>query len=377
MPSKRFDTTWQAEPHTIAKITILEAYLQAWFPIMGRTMRNQDILYIDGFAGPGEYNNYSKGSPVAAFTAAKDALEKSGQDWKAGSIHCAFIESDSKRFDHLKNVIEKITCPGHLKSHLLQSTFTNGLKQLKSKFPKVFTKTNPLFVFIDPFGATGAPFSEVVDILQSQCSEVLINFDVDGVARIFQADASASADVLLREIFGSDEWESRLTSKHNFHKLCLQALDLYKELLRRLPKVKYVFTFEMRSKSGLSYFLVFASQHPLGLEKMKEAMKKVDQTGGYSFSDARLKQTMFRFDQPEDFSLTMFNRFKGKTVRYSELRDFALNETPFTNPKAMLKALEAKHLIVVSSHDPKRRPGTFNEEKINTIIFKEVEGSGC
>ena len=284
MPSKRFDTTWQAEPHTIAKITILEAYLQAWFPIMGRTMRNQDILYIDGFAGPGEYTNYEKGSPVAAINAAVSALENSGRDWKAGSIHCAFIEPDTKRCEHLKKVIEKITSPDRLKTHFFNSTFTDGLKQLKTEFPKMFSHANPLFVFIDPFGATGAPFTEVTEILKSPRSEVLINFDVDGVARIFLAEKDARSDELLNGVFGNNDWMSRLKGISDFHQLCLEALNLYKENLRRLPKIKYVFAFEMRSKSGiLNYFLVFASQHPLGLEKMKEAMKKVDQTGGYSF----------------------------------------------------------------------------------------------
>lgn len=28
------DTIWEAEPHTLAKHTILKAYLQAWFPIL-------------------------------------------------------------------------------------------------------------------------------------------------------------------------------------------------------------------------------------------------------------------------------------------------------------------------------------------------------
>lgn len=74
MPSKEFGTTWPAEPHTLAKITILEAYLHVWLQIMGRSMTGADILYIDGFAGPGEYSNSPKGSPVAVLSAAQRAL---------------------------------------------------------------------------------------------------------------------------------------------------------------------------------------------------------------------------------------------------------------------------------------------------------------
>ena len=154
-------------------------------------------------------------------------------------------------------------------------------------------------------------------------------------------------------------------------------LNLYKQNLRRLPNIRYEFAFEMRSRSrSLNYYLVFASQHYLGLEKMKEAMKKVDQTGDYHFSDAHVnQQTLFRFDKPENSSHLMFARFEGKVVQYDELRDFALNETPFINPKGMLKDLENKDLITVSSRDPQRRKGTFNEENIIKITFKGGEYS--
>jgi len=56
-------TTWDAEPHTEAKHEILKKYLQAWIPIISRFGKAN---YIDGFAGPGIYNNGKKGSPLIA-----------------------------------------------------------------------------------------------------------------------------------------------------------------------------------------------------------------------------------------------------------------------------------------------------------------------
>jgi len=378
MPSKKFDITWQADPHTIAKITILEAYLHAWFQIMGRSMPGQDIAYIDGFAGPGEYTNHPKGSPLAALDAVKASLALVGRQWKAGDIHCVFIEDDGARFEHLRGVIGRLDIHSRIKVHLFQMTFTEGLAQFKAGFPRAFTGQCPLFVFIDPFGATGAPFSTVADILRSLRSEVLINFDADGIARILRAAGDANSDILLTEIFGDEGWRTALAGVHDFNAQCLQILNLYKRYLRRLPNIRYDFAFEMRSKSGsLNYHLVFASQHYLGLEKMKEAMKKVDQTGHYQFSDAAIgQQSLFRFDKPENYSPLMFSRFQGKAVTYNELRDYALNETPFINPKGMLRDLDGKELIIVASRDPKRRRGTFNEENIISITFKGGESSG-
>lgn len=375
MPSKKFGKIWKAEPHTLAKITILETYLKAWFQIMGRSMSGVDIFYIDGFAGPGKYENSLSGSPIAAIEASKTALASSGGQWKAGAIHCIFIESDKKRFDNLQQLLGKIEASKWIKIHLILKSFSDGMVQLKSETPRMFGGVSPLFVFIDPFGATGVPFTIVADILKSPRSEVLINFDADGIARIYRAEDKANSSALLDEIFGTRDWEKGLAGITDFPALCRQVLKLYKENLRRLPNIQYDFAFEMRTRATtLNYYLVFASQHHLGLEKMKEAMKKVDQTGTYQFTDAHVNQySLFRFNEPENYSPLLFARFCGKIIQYKELRDFALNETPFTNPKGMLKDLENKDLITVMSIDPKRRRGTFNEEKINSIIFKGSE----
>ncbi|MDP4030298.1 MAG: hypothetical protein Q8P42_15180 [Gallionella sp.] len=105
---------------------------------------------------------------------------------------------------------------------------------------------------------------------------------------------------------------------------------------------------------------------------MKEAMKTIDKSGEFCFSDAHLNQSkMFRFDEPSTYSPQLFEQFRGRTVNYPDLRDYALNESPFTNPKEMLKDLEKKNMIQVSSRDPKRRKGTFNEENLIGITFQQ------
>lgn len=133
------------------------------------------------------------------------------------------------------------------------------------------------------------------------------------------------------------------------------------------------------SKSGalIDYFLIFASQHHRGLEKMKEAMKRIDQSGEFLFSDAHADQLrLFRFDNPEDFSPRLFRRFTGSKVSYAEVRDYALNETPFTNPKSMLKHLEQQGHIVVESTNRKRKKGTYPDDTIIAIQFNEGGSDG-
>lgn len=56
--SVKLPTVWKAPQHTIAKIEMLGSYLSTWFSILGAWFSGQDIWYIDGFAGPGEYKTF-------------------------------------------------------------------------------------------------------------------------------------------------------------------------------------------------------------------------------------------------------------------------------------------------------------------------------
>ncbi|MBV9010141.1 MAG: three-Cys-motif partner protein TcmP [Verrucomicrobia bacterium] len=378
MSARQTDITWKAEPHTIAKIKVLEAYLVAYFQILGTSKSNQTLLYVDGFAGPDEYKNFPHGSPSAALSAAREALHNSQDRWVAGKLHCAFIESIPKRFENMVRKIEPFHQISGLCIHTYNTDFVNGLAKLRSDVPAPFAKADPLFVFIDPFGATGAPFDTVRDLLTSDCSEILINLDADGIGRIFQAKESANHDTLLTAIYGDRAWTSWFDKTEPFPLLCRRALRLYTEKLKSIADVRYVFAFEMQSSSGaLNYFLVFASKHPLGLVKMKEAMKRIDQDGSYRFSDADVSQpSLLRFDDPAPYARELHKQFEGRSVNYesldNEITNYALNDTPFRNAKQMLVILEKQGLIQVKTENVKRRKGTFKEGDVRAVEFLRV-----
>ena len=369
MPPK--DTIWEAAPHTLAKIEILSNYLFLYMRILGRSRRKQPLLYIDGFAGPDEYTNAANGSPTSALRAISMSISELGDNWVAGNVHCVFIEEKQDRFENLKKRLDIFPENFNIRLYPYNSTFVDSLRSVRQKFPTAFQSSNPLFAFIDPFGAKGAPFQTIAELLDSPCSEVLINFDTDGIHRIFQAQESANHTQVLTEIYGNTSWRQVFKKHYNGSQQCQAVLALYKQRLRSLVDVKYVFAFEMRSASdSLNYYLLFASKHPLGLIKMKEAMKKIDQDGSYRFSDARIGQTpIFRFDEPAQYSSTLYDKFKGRKVSYEELRDYTLNETPFVNPSKMLRELEKSDLISDVDYRGTRRKYSFAEDKTNSVTF--------
>ena len=112
-------TKWPLEPHTLGKHKVLENYMQAWLPIM--TKWNERVLFIDAFAGPGEYERGERGSPVIALQAFINHNARMGM---RKDIHFLFIEKKKERYDHLGRVLEdfKSELPRNCKYSVINST---------------------------------------------------------------------------------------------------------------------------------------------------------------------------------------------------------------------------------------------------------------
>ena len=369
---KRLPLVWNADPHTIAKIAILKGYLKAWFRILGARRPKEVMLFVDGFAGPGHYLNHEEGSPLAALRVAEAAISEMGADFIADRIHGAFIESDPQRFEMLCEAVAAFEGKPKLGVTKKCCEFAEGIRQIRAEVPAPFRGEGPLFVFADPFGGTGIPFGTFAESMQGKTAELPINLDADGIGRIFTAESNNNRDAQLSELFGNECWRESLTAGRDLKKLSVQILDLYKSRLRTLPEVKFVWSFAMRGKTdALNYYLVFATKHPLGMEKMKEAMRAIDKTGSYTFSDAHMEQReLFREDDAERYADDLFREFEGMSVSFADVHLFALNETPLLSAKTMLAILEKQGRLQVEirGSDP-RRAGSFPEDKVQALRF--------
>lgn len=371
MPSFKPKELWPAAPHTLAKIEIVRQYLVRWFQILGRGHASRRLLYIDGFAGPGEYTNSKDSSPIAALSAAKDLMYASS-DFRDMEVVFLFVEKEPWCAEHLRSLVKQKKWPLNIKWDIIQGTFDAQVGRILQQIRLQGQQLAPTFAFIDPFGATGLPFDIIKEILGYRSCEVLLNLDSDGVGRLFKAKGQEWNRDHLDAMFGDQSWQVALNPHASMAELTRQVLTLYKQKLRSIPNVHYVFPFSMGDRHGrLSYHLVFASQHRLGLEKMKEAMESVDASGSFSFSDAGAGEVMLPFDfkHPESWARKMQSVLAGKSRQYSDFDDYALNETPFKNPKKMLEWLKKQASVEVEWHGLPAKHG-FPEEKIKTIMLK-------
>lgn len=350
------ETIWPLEPHTRAKHEILRRYLQAWTPILTQG-GFPEIMYVDGFAGPGRYSEGEDGSPVIALRA---ALEH--RDRIRARIRFEFIERDEERADVLREIIDDLDTPDNFRIEVSGGeTFETAFEQIIASYPG--RRLPPTFAFIDPFGYSDVPLSIVRDILKHTSCEVLVNFMYEEVNRFLSLP---NQEGHFDSLFGTHEWrEGRPIAEPRTRKRFLH--DLYYRQLRDSAGAKYVRSFEMRNKRDrVDYYLFYATNSIVGLSRMKDAMWKVDGSGDFRFSDATNPNQAVLFGNEPNIDVLrsqLLTRFAGREVSVGEIVEFVLAETAFRKAhyRRVLKPLELAEppTIEVVDPPPTRKRGTY------------------
>jgi three-Cys-motif partner protein len=354
--TKTNETLWEIEPHTKAKHEILQRYLGAWFPILGS--RIPKIVYIDGFCGPGKYKGGEDGSPIIAVKGAlKHISILSNSD-----VNFLFIDERPDRIEHLKTELLSLNLPKNFHLDARDNEFENTLTKILDNLNQSGRHLAPTFAFIDPFGFKGAPFNLVQRLLDNQRTEVFINIMIDFINRFVEHPMSTDRQH-IRDLLGASEEEiDKVTSSSD---RVLAFRQLYQDKL--LQHAKFVRFFEMRDyRNKVIYYLFFASNHPLGHAKMKEAFWKVDSQSGFKFSDRTdpNQPVLFEIDPSNDLALQLKRHFVGSTQLSDTVIAYVVDETAYTEShcKKALVYLESNAEIAVEPNKTdggKRRKATF------------------
>jgi three-Cys-motif partner protein len=321
-------TRWPLDPHTKRKHFLLRTYLAAWVPIL--TSRPGRIVLIDGFAGPGRYDQDEEGSPLIALRALV-RLHPPRQNLEASLV---FIEADPERFTALDAEIaafrENPGVPDWLHVEAREGEFAEvmtdaELRRLRGGRPV------PTFAFIDPFGFSGVPLDVVVRIVGAPHAECLITFMFEAINRHL-ANPNPKNQAHFDELFGTREWRGFL-AEHDPDRRRDGLVGLYRRQLMERARLKYVRTFEMIDAGNRTeYFLVFGTNSKLGLSKMKQAMWKADPATGSVFSDRTDPlQTVLMLPTATGLKTLLQARFREKGwVPIEIVSDFVLEDTPFS-----------------------------------------------
>ena len=359
---KSSEILWAIEPHTEIKHKILESYLKAWFPILKKY--NPRVVYLDGFSGPGRYSGGEPGSPVIALNVAKSFSTN-----LTGEIVFLFVEREQERIDNLNKEIEQLGLPGNFKVVAVCGEFQDVCEALLANIEARNQNLAPTFAFIDPFGYSGLPFKLISKFLTFPKGEVFITFMVESLNRFLTLDNPANSKHIM-DLFGTEEaTKVGPNSPNRTDKLRL----IYQNQLAKVAN--FVRYFEMRDRDDrIIYYLFFATNHPLGHVRMKEAMWKVDELGDFRFSDATdpTQTTLFGADHDGAILNLIKIKFDGRKVSFGELGTFIEDKTPYLKKhlRESLRQAEDGGAIVVEQtrNDGKKRRGkTFPDQVILTI----------
>jgi three-Cys-motif partner protein len=333
-------TVWTAEPHTLAKHGILKTYLEAWAAILARSpwTSADELLFVDGFAGPGEYTGGEPGSPIVAL----DAIAQHAVSLPK-PVRLRFVESEFDRWKHLQQKLDARHAQIAASKNVRVDPPILGecdleIRKLISDRLREGKPVGPALFFLDQFGYSQVPMELIKEIMRHEKCEV---FSYMNFLRLNQFLSDETKWPGITAAYGDDQWRRALNMSGQARENFLR--DTYTAAIEANGGVKYVWPFAMFDHAGrLIHWLIFATNNLKGLEAMKKAMWKADETGTYRFSD-RDDPTQQRFLSGYDdewLAEELAGRLKGQTFSEDKLWEYVLTKTPcykFKNAINMLR----------------------------------------
>ena len=345
-------TLWPRDPHTEGKHLVLENYLNAWFPIMGMGDRNRRILFVDGFAGPGEYEGREEGSPLVAMRVL--AKHSAGSRINAEVVF-QLIEKEAARAQHLRGLVEqwRSRLPTTAKVNVWEGSFESLITDVLDQLDEQKNRMAPALVMMDPFGVKGIPMRIVQRILANPKCEVFVTFMWEAIDRHITAPEFEDH---MTALFGTEGWKQGVDLTGGERRDFLH--HLYRQQLKAAGAEQAVH-FHLFKGNRHKYSVFFGTGHKLGLDRMKQAIWKADPLGGYNFRGKEQGQMEFLdLLQPDFVPLqdALQDHFAGVGwVSIEDVREFVRSDRTIYHEgqlrKRALKPMEKTRLLRV-------KPGT-------------------
>lgn len=275
-------TIWELPPHSLGKHLVLQAYLEAWFPKLG--FGHERLLFVDGFAGPGEYDKGERGSPIIALDTLLEHEHREAINTRAVFV---FIEKDPDRYRHLSSLVDarRPSLPTGWDVHVAEGVFDETLTAILDIVDEQERQLAPAFVMIDPFGVSDTPHAMVRRILRNDKAEVYISFMYEAINRF---KTTPEFPKHLDELFGCEDWRDGLAlespaARQDFF------FGLYDRQLRAAGAT-HVVHFDLYEGNRLVYGVFFGTKHWKGADVMKKAVWKVAPFGDFCFRGTRSAQ---------------------------------------------------------------------------------------
>lgn len=251
---------------SVFKHALLDKYVPQFMGMTGSHSTEKHVVFLDGYAGRGRYQNSAPGSAERIMKIAQSQLATINLAWT-----CYFVEQDADSATTLAAVVAEYTAQGvDARSH-------HG--DVEDILDEVLAAADglPLFLFLDPTGL-GLPYQALIRLLNDTRrdtwppTEVLLNFSLEAVRRIGGHVASAQGNeraMRRLDLAANGNWWRDLFTGGVTDDAVEQVVDRFTDQLSRdthmhivsvpvsrAPKHKplYHLTFGTRSQHGLWAF---------------------------------------------------------------------------------------------------------------------------
>lgn len=250
------------------KDEVLEKYMPPYLAKVNK--RGQPILLIDGYAGPGVFEDGSRGSPLI--------ICEQAEKWIRGKYRALLINRERKYHDKLSKEIQKRGWSNSAEARL------GDTQLVLREIPKTL-KGQTVFLYLDPFGPTGCDFNLLAPFLHRDpkfSTEILLTMNMPGIHRLAarnvneagreDEEAIRNNRLHLTRTFGGDYWKDILSQDIDAEKRELQLIEAYQKKLAE--SFSYTGSCPVREGTGkrIKYFIVFASHHMDALILLNDIM---------------------------------------------------------------------------------------------------------
>ncbi|MEU1983277.1 three-Cys-motif partner protein TcmP [Nocardia sp. NPDC019395] len=275
----------------VLKHAILDQYATPFASKTGRWSTGNRVVFIDGYAGPGRYEDGEEGSGAMLLRKAREMAHFPRR------IECHFVESDPETVDRLKAVA---TAEG------ADVDYTIYDDDISTHLPELLQSAEgiPLFTYLDPCGLV-IPLDEVASIFQrpggygSPATEVLINLTAHVrrfAGMLYSATPMEGSLQRMDGVCGGDWWRETWLEKcptkdaSEDDKMAAEqaVVEGYARELCKCAGVAGSWIIDVRPRADLKpvYYLVFATRHmdgmvtfgesaSLGLQRWREYLAEV------------------------------------------------------------------------------------------------------
>lgn len=240
------------------KDNVIEHYLEPYLKKIKKL--NKKIILVDSFAGPGIFDDGSKGSPLIICEAAEKYLSE--------DYGVFLINKNPDHHELLSKNLRKYTDTG--KVHAINLPANDFLIKLAKQITD-----EVVFIYLDPFGVVGIEYESILPFLRrskSFSTELIINLSVPTILRLSCVDSYAEKGITpeiqskhntLSKVLGGDYWKNfLLNSAIDTDERIEELLEEYKSKLEEYFKyVGYCPVYATDERSKMKYCIFFASRH--------------------------------------------------------------------------------------------------------------------